>query len=438
MAFASSSSSPKIHHCIYFLLFFLEWDQGSVLTFAAKPAAPKLPPGNISRAEQAVGFHIYYGQSFKVIKNAVDSKSYLLIQGSSRMATRTKYCTTRIKSFVIPLANFSADTMSFPVSFFEVRVISSCNFKIHMHHCTVTWTMTLQLLGLLKSMKGITSDSIASECVLKAYKAGQIEKVNFTEPQQMAEFAAHFISNTNQPQACNFATFSPQIEDSALQKAEWIKYIGVFANLELRANQVYDQVKENYMCLTNLSAKRADSTLKPTVSWMAYDDGVWSFTSEKYKLQYVVDAGGENFDTSISKMSYNISIPEDLDEFQAILCTVEVVIDETYTADPVAYNLSSFVQNTGLEDVACLGFLTSKSLWRYDKRSQKDTLDWYDGGVSQPQVVLADMIEALFPTGNYTTTFMRNLAKEEGVVSINEDMCNREADIPLNPTIIPC
>uniref|UniRef100_A0A7N1A834 Uncharacterized protein n=1 Tax=Kalanchoe fedtschenkoi TaxID=63787 RepID=A0A7N1A834_KALFE len=378
---APASSSTAVHMiclCICFLVSFLAWDQVSA-------AAAKVPPGitgNISRAEQAVGFHIYYGQSFKVIKNGVDSKSYLLIQESSRMATRTKYCTSRIKSFVIPLANYSADTISFPVSYFE-------------------------LLGLLGSMKGITSDSVASQCVLKAYKAGQIEKINYTEPQQMAEIAAHFISNTLQPQACNFATFSPQVEETALQKAEWIKYLGVFANLELRANQVYNQ-------------------------------GVWSFTREKYKLQYVEDAGGENFDSSISKMSYNISIPEDLDEFHAILCTVEVVIDETYAADPVAYNLSSFLQNTGLEDVSCLAFLTSKSLWRYDKRSQQDALDWYDGGVSQPQVVLADMIEVLFPTGNYTTTFMRNLAKEEVVVSINEDMCERDINTPLDPTIIPC
>ncbi|KAA8547651.1 hypothetical protein F0562_004080 [Nyssa sinensis] len=343
--------------------------------------------GNISKVEDAEKFLIYYGQTFKVIKNGLDGESYLLIQKNSRMAARMKYCTSRIKSFVIPLSNYSIDTDFFPVSFFE-------------------------LLGLLENLKGITSDMVSSQCVLKLYEEGQIEMINKSEPQQLTQFAAHFIGNSDQARSCNFATFLPSGEGTPLQRAEWIKYLGVFANLETRANQVYDAIKENYLCLTKAAASKT-TTFKPTVAWMQYNDGIWSFTKEPYKLKYVEDAGGVNLDNSINKVTYNISEPDDLDEFHAILCTVDVVIDETYTTNPVAYTLSTFLENIYVKDQSCFAFLTHQSLWRYDKRTQNSisTLDWFDGVVSQPQLVLADLVEAFFSSGNYTTTYFRNLSK---------------------------
>ncbi|KZV30123.1 hypothetical protein F511_19666 [Dorcoceras hygrometricum] len=84
--------------------------------------------------------------------------------------------------------------------------------------------------------------------------------------------------------------------------------------------------------------------------------------------------------------------------------------------------------------------MASQSLWRYDKRlyQDSDALDWFDGAISQPHLVLADLIEALYPTGNYTTIYFRNIAKGEGVVNIGPEMCNRERDVLMEPVIVPC
>lgn len=409
MASSSSSLSRRIWVRVVFfvevwLIFF------NVGCLDGVNGANTVSVGTISKVEDAVNFHIYYGQTFKVIKNALDGKSYLLVQNTSRMAERTKYCTSRIKSYVIPLSNYSIDEL-FPVSF-------------------------LELLGLLGSLKGITSDSVASQCVLKLYESGEIKMLNKSEPKQLSQFGAHFVTHFDQPQACNFASFVPFGEDTPLQRAEWIKFVGAFANLETTANQAYSAVKENYLCLAKVAASK--KSFKPTVSWIGYYEGVWSFTKETYKLKYTEDAGGENVDKSINKMTYNVSNPEDLDELHAILCTVDVLIDETFTTDPGSYTLSSFLQNIVVEDHSCFAFLSNRSIWRYDKRLYNSTLDWFNGAVSQPQLVLADLMEALFPTGNYTTTYFRNLAKEEGVISIGPNMCDGDTSTAVQPAIVAC
>ena len=74
-----------------------------------------------------------------------------------------------------------------------------------------------QLLGSVGNLKGMTSESVASECVLKSYEQGEIHIISKSEPQLLHQFSAHFISNTDQPQACNFASFLPSEEDTPLQ-----------------------------------------------------------------------------------------------------------------------------------------------------------------------------------------------------------------------------
>ncbi|KVI08681.1 hypothetical protein Ccrd_012949 [Cynara cardunculus var. scolymus] len=146
-------------------------------------------------------------------------------------------------------------------------------------------------------MKGITTEKVASPCLLKLYNEGQIQMLNKSEPQQFSHYTAHFVQdNTNQQtQSCNYVTFVPVGEQDPLQRAEWIKYLGVFANMEVRANEIYDAVKKNYMCLVDSAANKT-KRFKPIVAWMelidvciyiptsVFDDA-WSFTEEPYKLK---------------------------------------------------------------------------------------------------------------------------------------------------------
>ncbi|KAH1226428.1 hypothetical protein GmHk_11G033083 [Glycine max] len=379
-------------------------------------ASPAVKVGNFSKVEDAGNFHIYYGQTFKVIKNSADGQSYLLLQPTQFSSINSGRIIQGLHQG-LNIAHQESNHLSF--------------------HCQTILLIQLffRLLGLVESLKGITSDYVASPCVLKLYQGGQLEMFNNSDYQKLAEFSSYFLSDTDQQPACNFATFVPFMEDTPLQRAEWIKFMGAFANVEARANQVYTAVKVNYLCLAKVATTR--TTFKPTVAWMRYKNGLWSFTQEKYQLKYVQDAGGEIL--GANKNTYNVSDPDDLEEFHAILCTAEVVIDETLTSDPVNYTMSAFIQNLNVEDRSCFSFISNTSLWRYDKRVYNSVaLDWYNGAVSQPQLALADLIEVLFPTGNYTMAYFRNIAKGEVPINIGPEMCDRDTSTAMEPTIVAC
>jgi hypothetical protein len=75
----------------------------------------------------------------------------------------------------------------------------------------------MQLLGVLESLKGITSLQVASQCLLQAYASGNVQLVNRTDAQRLSQFTTHFMGSTDEGRGCNFAAYVPSEEDTPLQ-----------------------------------------------------------------------------------------------------------------------------------------------------------------------------------------------------------------------------
>lgn len=125
---------------------------------------------------------------------------------------------------------------------------------------------------------------------------------------------------------------------------------------------------------------------------------------------------------------------------------VDIVIDESYYGTEISnYTMQTFTQNAHITEYDTLPtpipfpFIDTGNVWRYDKKIQgSSVVDWWDGGLAQPQLALGDFIQALHPQPNYTTTFLRNIAKGEGTVDATIEGCTHDKSTPMEPTLVPC
>lgn len=398
------------------------------------PAPPLLGapirPGQspLSAVKSEAAFSLYYGHNFKVVQNLFYNFTYLLLQQAE--GSFGKDWNLNISVFQDPLMNYTIDTSS-AVGF-------------------------LELLGCAGKLSGVPgSFALASPCVSQLIWQGGIPTIdassNLTEPNTTTSsamvFEALFSSSSMQSSddlnQSNYISFDPLRDRGPLQRAEWIKFIAAFFDLEQAANNVYDQIESNYQCL-NASVKGANSTSKPMVAWLSYstDLGTWTFSDAPYKMQLSLDAGGLNLDPSTLSMSFNMSNELDVNNFHNISYTLDVVFDETYALDPSTYTLENFTTAANITNMIGFPFLTNKRLWRYDKRvGVNNALDWLEGAIAQPQIVLRDLMEALYPTTidqGYNTTYFRNIVMEESIVNTTTLSCPHDMTSMLQPTIIPC
>eukprot|EP00271_Cylindrocystis_brebissonii_P015675 TRINITY_DN38642_c0_g1_i1.p1 TRINITY_DN38642_c0_g1~~TRINITY_DN38642_c0_g1_i1.p1 ORF type:complete len:538 (-),score=79.70 TRINITY_DN38642_c0_g1_i1:529-2079(-) len=397
--------------------------------------------------DTALVFAVQYHNYYKVVHDNYTSTSYVLYQCGAPVPANL---TSTVKPIQIPVTSVAL-TGTVPVAYFE-------------------------LLGLTSLIK-VGADAgflqaVTSPCIQKLVAAGTIEAINVTAFELgQSKFTGVMFSDSQMASSSysvNYVNFDASEDPGPLRRAEWIRYLALFFNLEVHALAVYDTIAANYQCQNGSNTFTAADA--PVVAWInfayygnltaALEDyktqGNWTVSLADYKTQLVADAGGMNLDTSIGgnvfttsaarTVSFSPSIDMEYRSFKALLKTIDIVIDETFAYDPPAYNMSTFLTlfNISDADSETFPFVANKRVWRFDRRIAAVPgdygygYDWYEGSLAQPQIILNEMLGMLNASRNHSHYFFRNIAEGESAVLVSADSCTGDATAALQPTIFTC
>ncbi len=177
------------------------------------------------------------------------------------------------------------------------------------------------------------------------------------------------------------------MEDTPLGRSEWLKFTALFFNQEAKAEKIFNQIVNRY---TQIAAKAQSVKNRPSVFVGFNFKGTWFMPGgNSYVAKYLADAGG-NYLWSDDKS--NGSLP----------LSFEVVLERAANAD-YWLNFSQgwqSVKDLISEDNRYADFKAVKTGNLYNNNGRVNANggnDYWEGGIINPDIVLADLIKILHP-----------------------------------------
>lgn len=249
-------------------------------------------------------------------------------------------------------------------------------------------------------------------------------------------------------------SFSAATDPGALARAEWIKFLGVFFNLDAYANKVYDRIAALYweVAASAKDALEADGGDAPVVAFTQHFSypgfaSSYQISFAPYKLDLIEGASARSlnatevleipgaelaaFSTSDIAFTYGAegatfdTQEEALEAFLSAVSDVDVLIDETFAADPTTYYLDAFLEAYALtnrteEFEATQPWLANLTIFREDGLlSETLGLDWFEGALVRADEVLRDTVRAALgpeAAGTDSFTWIRSIHETPVVV----------------------
>ena len=176
------------------------------------------------------------------------------------------------------------------------------------------------------------------------------------------------------------------METHPLGKAEWLKFIGAFYDMDEKADSLFDNIEKEYLNLVSLT-KSIDT--KPTVFVGMPWNGSW----------YV--AGGKSFQAQLFNDAGANYLWKNNEEKSSVVKSKEVVYEEAFNADfwlnQNSYN-SIFAVLTYDERLKSFKSVKDSTLFNNDNRKNDfGGNDYWESATVNPQIVLKDLIKIFHP-----------------------------------------
>ncbi|XRB02872.1 putative extracellular protein TR9_065 [Pycnococcus provasolii] len=373
--------------------------------------------GTTSTVTVAEDFSVQYFDTFKVLRNHKDNKTYVLHQCG----------TPEITKDLLPEHAKDAPVFSTPVQAWSTALTTPLDFldMLGLNHLADVVDMTYVTSPCLHRLAKCSSKDEFGHTHIASSDAGF--KANITEGDSEVHFTDY--RGTGKTESSKDVSFDATSDPGILNRAEWVKFVAVFFNAEPLANTVFDGIQRRLNDVSKLS--KGDNASPKQVAFVAYNAEYKSETNPEWNspASWVIDNAAYKMDTI--KLAGATAYSEDKKQsfpnatgVKEALKGVDCVIDETYAPDPRTYNVTHFLAKFDLElegaDLSDYPFLANKCVIRLDKRLGETKwgvgMDWYESAVGHPDIVVKDLVSLIHDgavSADYKTRYMRNIAKGE-------------------------
>jgi len=268
--------------------------------------------------------------------------------------------------------------------------------------CTSTTHIApLDMLGATDKLTGFPSTQyVSSEKVRKQVKSGktiELGKDNDLNIELLMELSPDLVMsytmNGNYDQLSSIERVgipvvmnAEYLEKTPLGRAEWIKFVSLFFNMEMKADSIFDQIEKNYIKIRNTTT---NLTNKPTImSGIVYGDTWYVPGGKSWMAKFFRDAG-TNYLWNNEQSTGSLQL-----SFEAVY---EKSQNAEYWIGAANYFSLNELNNVDYRYTNFKAFET-KNIYSYNARVIKNGgNDYFESGFSRPDIILSDLVKILHP-----------------------------------------